>query len=155
MAKGAPKGNQFWQVRTKHGRDKIFATPEIMWEAACEYFQWCIDNPLIEVDYRGTKKVELPRMRAFTIQGLTAYLHVNTVYFNDFYLGLTEKTDNQSKDFSKVIGEIRETVYRQKFEGASAGFLNANLISRDLGLADRKHHEGTINLNQITGMEIE
>ena len=37
----APKGNQFWMLRSKHGRDKLFATPEALWEAACEYFQWC------------------------------------------------------------------------------------------------------------------
>ena len=36
----APKGNQFWMLRSKHGRDKLFATPEALWEAACEYFQW-------------------------------------------------------------------------------------------------------------------
>ena len=24
----APKGNQFWMLRSKHGRDKLFATPE-------------------------------------------------------------------------------------------------------------------------------
>ena len=23
---GAPKGNQFWKARSKHGRDKIFAS---------------------------------------------------------------------------------------------------------------------------------
>ena len=41
----APKGNQFWMLRSKHGRDKLFATPEALWEAACEYFQWCDENP--------------------------------------------------------------------------------------------------------------
>ena len=41
----APKGNKFWMLRSKHGRDKLFATPELLWEAACEYFQWCDENP--------------------------------------------------------------------------------------------------------------
>ncbi len=45
----APLGNQFWKLRSKHGRDKIFADPETMWEAACDYFQWCVDTPLMEV----------------------------------------------------------------------------------------------------------
>ena len=27
----APKGNQFWMLRSKHGRDKLFATPEALW----------------------------------------------------------------------------------------------------------------------------
>ena len=32
-------------VKDKHGRDKLFSTPELLWEAACEYFQWCDENP--------------------------------------------------------------------------------------------------------------
>jgi hypothetical protein len=40
MAQGAPKGNEFWKLRSKHGRDKLFATPELFWQAALEYFQW-------------------------------------------------------------------------------------------------------------------
>ena len=32
-------------LRSKHGRDKLFATPELLWDAACEYFQWCDENP--------------------------------------------------------------------------------------------------------------
>ena len=41
----APLGNQFWKLRSKHGRDYLFATPEALWEAACEYFNWCDGHP--------------------------------------------------------------------------------------------------------------
>lgn len=157
---GAPKGNRFWELRSKHGRDKIFTTPESMWEAAVEYFEWCEDNPLIEVDFRGKEndKVELPKMRAFTLQGLCLYLHVNTVYFNDFADGLKGKTDQISKDYSEIITRIRETIYDQKFSGAAAGFLNPNIIARDLGLRDKQEVDtklsGKVQVEQITGMEV-
>lgn len=136
MAQGAPKGNNFWELRSKHGRDTLFSTPELLWEAACEYFEWCVDNPLIEVDFRGkdADRVELPKMRAFTMQGLCGYLDCNTAYFRQF-------NDENKKDFSTVIMRIEETVYNQKFTGAAAGFLNANIIARDLGLADKKEVE--------------
>jgi len=150
----APLENQFWKLRSKHGRDKIFATPELMLDAAYEYFQWCIDNPLIEIDFRnskgGLKEVKLPKMRAFTIEGLTCYLDVNTLYFNDFENGLKGKKDAQSKDFSKVITHVKQIIYRQKFEGAAAGFLNANIIARDLGLVERK--DFTSDNEKITGI---
>ena len=42
----ATKGNQFWKARVKHGRDKTFKTPELMLEAAFDYFNWVEDNPL-------------------------------------------------------------------------------------------------------------
>lgn len=128
----APEGNQFWKRRTKHGRDKLFESPEILWEAACEYFEWCEDNPLMEVDYRGkdAEEVHIPKMRAFTWSGLELYLDIQSL--RDY------KTNPTYKDFSQVISQIEKVMFTQKFEGAAAGFLHANLISRDLGLADKK-----------------
>ena len=141
---GAPKGNEFWKLRSKHGRKKLFETPDLMWEAATEYFQWCVDNPLIEIDFKGkdATQVKIPKMRAFTIAGLCIYLDCNTVYFNHFEKALKEKGQGNltemEKGFSKVITRIKDIIYTQKFEGAAAGFLNANIIARDLGLADKK-----------------
>ena len=140
--KGAPKGNRFWELRAKHGRDRLFATPELMLNAAIEYFQWCLDNPLIEIDFMNTKngivKVEKPKMRAFTMHGLCSYLDANTVYFNHFEDSIKGKDDDLSKGFCKVITHIREMIYNQKFQGAAAGFLNPNIIARDLGLKDNQ-----------------
>lgn len=155
MAQGAPKGNRFWEQRSKHGRDKIFKTPELMWEAAVEYFIWCEDNPLMDTvvqkikvdrDTEEIKLVEVPKMRPFTMQGLCQFLGVNTVYFNHFETDLKEKTDDMSKDFNKIVTHIRETVFNQKFTGAASGFLNANIIARDLGLTDKKE----VSQNTIT-----
>lgn len=134
----APKGNEFWKLRSKHGRDKLFATPDLMWEAACEYFQWCIDNPLIELDFRGKDALEvrLPKMRPFTLHGLCLYLDCSTGYFREF------KKDC-SKDFVSVVTRIEETIYNQKFSGAAAGFLNPNIIARDLGLSEKSESRFT------------
>lgn len=163
----APIGNQFWRLRSTHGRNKLFATPELMWDAACEYFEWIQKNPLKEEQIvnkawteeieKGLKKdgtpiiikithpysiAELNKMRPFTIQGLCHYLDCNVVYFNQFEYALEEKGENQTdedKDFSKILTRIRETIYRQKFEGSASGFLNSNIIARDLGLVDKKN----------------
>lgn len=149
----APEGNQFWKLRSKHGRDKLFETPELLWEAACEYFEWCEANPLIEIDFKTVDKVleeiRLPKMRPFTIHGLCLYLDCGTSYFRNFKL----EDRGQAEDFKAVIEKIEETIYNQKFEGASAGFLKENIIARDLGLADKQDHSGQIRIEQITGME--
>jgi hypothetical protein len=138
---GAPKGNKFWEQRSKHGRDKIFETPEIMWNAACEYFEYISNNPLTEeqiVKYKDYHEVvTLNKLRPFTLTGLCLYLDVNTVYFTQFENALKEKEDEISKDFSKVVTRIRETIYSQKFDGAAANLLNPNIIARDLGLMDK------------------
>lgn len=133
---GAPKGNQFWKLRSKHGRDALFESPQLLWEAACEYFEWCDVNPLIEIDYKGkdAERVELPKMRPYTIQGLCLYLDCNTAYFRQF----KHKDEKINKDFSTIITRIEETIFTQKFTGAASGFLNPNIIARDLGLVDKK-----------------
>lgn len=145
----APKGNQFWKLRSKHGRDKLFESPELLWESACEYFEWCDENPLYEeviekVKVNGTgdelRREQMPKMRPYTMQGLCGYLNCNTDYFNQFEKELTK----ENKGFSEVITRIRETIYQQKFEGASVGFFNANIIARDLGLADKKEVEADV-----------
>lgn len=134
----APKGNRFWELRSKHGRSKLFETADLLWKAAVEYFEWCEDNPLYEYKgfaYRGDVVTEsFPKIRAMTLSGLCFYLNCNEAYFRQFKSGLKE-TDND-KDFSTVIAEIEATIYNQKFQGAAADLLNANIIARDLGLRD-------------------
>lgn len=133
---GAPEGNEFWKLRSKHGRNTLFESPQMLWDAACEYFQWCDDNPFIEVDFRGkdADQVSLPRMRPYTIQGLCLYLDCNTAYLREFKESEKYK-DN--KDFSAIITRIEEIIYNQKFSGAASGFFNSNIIARDLGLSDK------------------
>ena len=145
----APEGNEFWKLRSKHGRDRLFSNPNDLWEAASDYFSYCVDNPLLEVDYVGkdARKVEKPKMVAFTMHGLCLYLGVNTNYFWTFKESLKNKTDAISEDFCEVITRIEETVYHQKFVGAAAGFLNPNIIARDLGLTDKRELKAQ---NEIT-----
>ena len=152
----ATKGNQFWKARAKHGRNKIFKTPELMLDAAFDYFAWVEDNPLKKaIIYQGdvcSKPEEL--MRAMTIKGLCIYWGVNTRYLNDFVSGL-DLEDEKGKDFSEVISTIKEIIETQKFEGASAGLLNPNIIARDLGLTDKsesnhKSSDGSMTPKPVT-----
>lgn len=133
---GAPIGNQSWKLRSKHGRDKLFATPELLWEAACEYFEWCENNPLFEIKafaYQGEIiTASLPKLRAMTMRQLCFYLGCNEAYFRTFKAQLPEG----EIDFNTVIEKIESVIYNQKFQGAAADLLNPNIIARDLGLKD-------------------
>lgn len=150
----APKNNQFWKLRSKHGRDKLFATPELMWDAACEYFEWCDENPLYESKafaFQGSVTVEeMPIMRAMTLSQLCFYLNCNEAYFRQFKSNLTEK----DKDFSTVINDIEQVIYNQKFQGAAGNLLNANIIARDLGLTDKTASDITTNGKDLSQPQI-
>lgn len=156
----APEGNQFWKLRSKHGRDKLFQTPELLWEAACEYFEWCETHPFYETKPMSVSQgnnggssielIEIPIKRPFTLHGLCLYAGCVTSYFRAFKSTIKP----EDKDFLTVIGNIEETIYDQKFSGAASGFFNANIIARDLGLADKqelKHHvpKGILNIDPL------
>lgn len=144
---GAPKGNRFWEQRTKHGRDKLFKKPENLWEGACEYFKWCEENPLMASEAKvvsmGSKEgseiemAAIPKMRAFTWEGLEIFLDIDSLR--------EYKTNPSYKEFSQVITRIEKIIYNQKFTGAAAGFLDSRIIARDLGLRENVSQEVVTN----------
>ena len=137
----APKGNKFWLARATQGRDKIFSTPSDLWQACLEYFEWVDDNPLYEsklTSYQGVNKIEpVEKMRAMTIDGLCLFLDIDVKTWSNY------KTKNGYEDFFPVITQAEQVIRSQKFAGAAADLLNANIIARDLGLADKTNNEHT------------
>ena len=142
-----PLGNQFWKARSKHGRDRLFASAELLWEACCEYFQWVEDNPLIEMRpfaYQGVVIQEpVPKMRAMTIDGLCLYLDIDV---------RTWASWRSVDDFIPVVTRAESVIRSQKFAGAAADLLNANIIARDLGLAEKKQVESNSTVKVAADM---
>lgn len=131
----APLGNQFWKARSRHGRERLFASPEALWEACCEYFEWVEANPLYEMKpfaYQGVVVQEpVAKMRAMTLGGLCIFLDIDETTWRDW---------RKSEDFSPVVLRVDKIIYEQKFTGAAADLLNPNIIARDLGLSDKQDH---------------
>ena len=132
----APKGNQFWKQRSKHGRDKLFATPELLWEAACEYFAWCDNNPYykheaIKAGQRCGDIIDIPTQRPYSLSGFLFYIGASNSYWYDF-------KSAGHKDFSSIINDIEKVIETQQFEGATVGIFNANIIARKLNLTDKQ-----------------
>ena len=140
-------GNQFWKARSKHGRDRLFASDELLWEACCEYFQWVEDNPLFEMKpfaYQGEVVQEpVAKMRAMTINGLCLFLNIDLT---------TWRAWREVDDFSIVVAKAEQIIYEQKFTGAAADLLNANIIARDLGLAEKRQVESTATVKVAADM---
>ncbi len=143
----APKGNEFWKLRTKHGRDKLFSDPEILWEEACKYFQWCEENPILKTEEKDTGKNVMHTIqnlgRPYTWEGLELFLDLSSLR--------KYKTEESHKDFIQVITRIEKTIYSQKYSGAATGKFNSNIIARDLGLTDKteakNENTSTLNIN--------
>lgn len=128
-------GNQFWKARSSHGRKPLWANPDDLRDACYQWFQWVEDNPLTEhkvTQFQGAEVLmAIPKLRAMTLAGLCIYLGMTQVTWREY---------GKKDDFSSVVDEVEQVIYNQKFVGASADLLNANIISRDLGLSDKQDH---------------
>lgn len=147
----APKNNQFWTLRSKHGRDKLFSDAAALWEASCEYFEHCDKNPLKVQEIHSGKRMTLKKLQAFTVTGLSLYLGVNKKYFYDFMDAEREKGNDS--EFFFVIQQIMDVIHTQKLTAAYAGAINANVAIRDLGLketVDTTNNNTNTNVNWTT-----
>lgn len=153
----APIGNKFWEVRSSHGRNPKFESPEHLWSAAVEYFEWVEENPLSEAKLFKVKDKDggdeiiqetVSKMRAMTLNGL------------HLFLGITKQTwanYKEREDFLDVTSTIDNVIHDQKFSGAAADLLNANIIARDLGLKDKTEteHSGSMVIADLTEEQLD
>lgn len=137
----AHKGNSYWEHRKKHGRGRIFKSPEALLDKCIEYFKFIDDNPLFKseiVKYKDhAELMDVPLCRAYTKEGLADFCQVSC------YNTIAEYK-KRGNDFSKVITYVESRIYNQKFINAAAGLLNSNIIARDLGLKDSVDQTTTV-----------
>ncbi len=87
-----------------------------------------------------------------SIEGLCIFLDISTQTFHDY----ADNKDGRYKDFIDITTRIKEILRTQKFEGAAAGFLNPNIIARDLGLKEKTENENTnTNLPDLSNLTYE
>lgn len=120
-------------------RHAKYYEPMSLLRAAVEYFEWAKDHPLEEETvhvHRGeVTRVVVDKVRPFTKVGLANYLGIPASRLYSF-------KNRQDESWQDVMELIEQVIYTQKFENAAAGLLNSNIISRDLGLADRREVTG-------------
>lgn len=127
----APLENEYYLLRVRSGRHPEY-TPEMLLQRANEYFEWVEQNPFKEeVIFHAQgliTKDHITKKRPLTLEGFCIYANIVK---NTFY------SYEKNKDFVNITSYIRETIENQQLELASAGFLNANIIARKLGLSDK------------------
>lgn len=123
--------------RLRRGPESAFETPEELLAAACQYFDWATDNPLLTEKLfafqgRVTSATER-RARIFTFKALCVFLGIqNSTYLN-------YRKHPKLAPATEVIDDI---IWTQKFEGAAADVFNPIIVSRDLGLAEKNEVSG-------------
>ncbi|MFW5394207.1 terminase small subunit, partial [Yersinia sp. 2544 StPb PI] len=69
---------------------------------------------------------------AMTLKGLCLFLDISDETWRSY---------RAREDFIGVITRAENVIYDQKFSGAAADLLNANIIARDLGLKEQSQVE--------------
>lgn len=145
-------GNQFWRLRTKHGRDRIFGDPAVLLEEAYAYFDWCDRHPWHKVDlvkHQGSaEEAEIPIGRPYTMDGLTYFLGVSGSYFRTVKSELKDKIERKAATDNEVllletIELIEQAVRTQQIEGAAVGVFSQGLVARLNGLAENVNNNNT------------
>ena len=123
------------------GRPPIY-TPEGLWEKFEEYISWAEENP-----YYATSRTDYANGFADTREA-----KIHRISLEEFFLfaGTSRRwwseiqTGKNGEAFSEVKENIKNFCESWQKNVASAGLLNANIISRLLGLVDKKEvdHKG-------------
>lgn len=131
-------GNQFWRVRSSHGRKPIFTDPEVLYEACLEYFDWCESNPMKEERvfcHQGEiTRATINHPVITTIQGLCIFLDIGVSTWEDY---------RSKPDFSGTVEAIETKLWQNKLQYAGADLLNTNIVVREMGLKERSAKEIT------------
>lgn len=111
--------------------------PEKLVEEFSAYVKWCEENPIIEesrVDYAngGYSATAEKHPRRISIDGFLVFLGCS----DNWWAQLTN--GKRGDEFLRVKSGIKKYCEAYQVEMASAGLLKENIISRLLGLADKK-----------------
>lgn len=130
------KGVKPWLARATVGAPQLYQSADLLQAAVFEYFEWIEQNPLtstkVGFSYGAAVTQEITHVRAMTKTGLAMFLGVTPQTLQDW--------KKAREDLKPVIEWAEGCIWNQKFEAAGAGLLNANIISRELGLADKHIH---------------
>jgi len=126
-------GNKMWNRRNRAGPLPKYDDPEVLWAAAVRYFEWALKNPVEEnkifCSFGDITLGTLKKTRALTNNGLCIELGISLN---------TWATYRESDLLKEVCSQIADIIYEQKFSGAAAGIFNSSIITRDLGLIDKR-----------------
>mgnify|MGYP000032381975 CR=1 FL=1 len=135
----APKRHKFNQFNTEYpGRERKYKNSRELWKAIVSYFEWVENNPLVEqkclVVDKTIEFVEVDKVRATSVAALCRHLGI--------WVSNWHKWKAMEDDYRMVCVTAEEMIRDQKFTCAAANLLNSTLISRDLGLADKRELSG-------------
>ena len=136
--------NLFVPFNAKVGRPRKFATPQALLKAFHDYLEDRKSRPL------WTKETESGYIGESTMAKAKEKMKNHPLSIVDFcvYLGCSRNWWNElPSEFLGVKSRIADYIFSYQLKGAETGEFNANIVARELGLADKKELTGeSINI---------
>ena len=145
---GAPLGHPLWGNPVK----PKYYSPDELWLAACEYFEWAKQDPIIKKDfiksgdYAG-QKVDIELDRPFSLEALCIHINISFQTFLNY-------ERDQKQTYFDVITRIREIINVNNFDGGMVGIFNQNIVIRKLGLTEKIENENKNIAVELTSDDI-
>ena len=136
-------GNSWWAHRTTVGRKLLFQTPDILWEACKEYFEFVdthdrwFKTDVRTLTARSSKGQTYSEVRQTPIKLQNAYSLDDLFIFLD----ITDSTwyDYAARDaFSGICKRVKSIIDSQQLQAAYVGLFDSGLVARKLGLAEKR-----------------
>lgn len=115
-------------------------TPQMLKNLAILYFEDAANDYIIKRDYirsgeRAGEVVEIKVQRPFSHTGLELFIEAAGIKprISDY----RKNRDGKYPEFQEVVRWIDSIIAQDKYDGAAVGNYNAQLIIRDLGLAEK------------------
>lgn len=130
------KETEHWKVVNsyKNAAQAITTTPEQIWELACNYFEWCDENPItakrtLTSGKTQGEKVTVEFKRPYTVKGFCLHSRMSERYIKDMSESMTKESD-----WYIVIERILTIIYNQVLEGALVDVYNPIMASKLLNM---------------------
>lgn len=142
---------EFLEPKNPLGRPPKY-TPEELWAKFEEYKQWCKDNPIEVVsktEYANGNfaKASEYKPRYVSIGGFLIFIGCTETWWSKI------ETGKKGPEFFKVKATIKKYCEQYQKEMAASGLMKENIISRLLGLADKKEVDGKVDFRFKFGDE--
>jgi len=135
-------------------RYKAIETPEQFYELFEEFKTWLFANPIMKSEFSAKlgEIVEIPLQRPLTWNRFDVWCYEKGIIqdLEDY----RTNTDGRYNEFKGVIKKINKEMTSNKFEGATVGIFNANIIARDLGLIDKQDVEQRTTNNDKRSLNV-
>jgi hypothetical protein len=131
------------------GRPRNVESPEMLLEWWDEYKDGVGTITVQVAHIKGVSTMEVAA--PLTMEGFKAFCHRKK---NSNINGYLTNNNGSYTNFLNILSHIKDEIFEHNFSRASVGVYKENLISRQLNIKEQTETHSTIEVKQVTGIEI-